>query len=223
MPGSCLCGSLRICFNSWAASSSLSKSCRTTASSALEFIAFGLSCVRVIHHLYDNCSSWLKQLCSMGMVPSAHNSSSTAWLSSSSADQFVCDRVLPELLWVHFRDFLQLCLLLKFWRKNKGSDSKYEVTRSSLQLRLKENQSYDILQPMKISFGNSDAFWKDREREDPDALLPKCEEKIHNWCVWWQRGYVLRLEMFRRFEDEMSLDKNIISLCIYIYVIYIYY
>ena len=85
--------------------------------------------------------------------------------------------------------------------KKKSSDSKYEVTRSSLQLRLKENQSYDILQPMKISFGNSDAFWKDREREDPDALLPKCEEKIHNWCVWWQRGYVLRLEMFRRFED----------------------
>ena len=61
-----------------------------------------LSCMRVIHHLYDNCSSWLKQLCSMGMVPSAHNLSSTAWLSSSSADQFVCDRVLPELLWVHF-------------------------------------------------------------------------------------------------------------------------
>ena len=104
----------------------------------------------------------------------------------------------------------------------KSSDSKYEVTRSSLQLRLKENQSYDILQPMKISFGNSDAFWKDREREDPDALLPKCEEKIHNWCVWWQRGYVIRLEMFRRFEDEMSLDKNIIYLYIYIYVMYMY-
>ena len=118
---------------------------------------------------------------------------------------------------MYFQDFLQLCLLLKFWQK-KSSDSKYEVTRSSLQLRLKENQSYDILQPMKISFGNSDAFWKDREREDPDALLPKCEDKIHNWCVWWQRGYVLRLEMFRRFEDEMSLDKNIISLCIYIYM-----
>ena len=81
--------------------------------------------------------------------------------------------------------------------KKKSSDSKYEVTRSSLQLRLRENQSYDILQPMKMCFGNPDAFWKDRlELLRPWCFVAQCEEKIQNLCVWCQRGYVLRLEMF---------------------------